>query len=133
MKLPEAYLAVAERSLKAAKVLLDESIQESATFYSYHAFESMGGALCESQGVRYHPRGHPQKINLFTTVARKLGIGKGVATVAIIVASMRNGCLYPNLSSGGSFETPETRTSKSAARDILKRVKGIYKIVKKML
>lgn len=130
MKLHEAYLAVAERSMLAATALLDSHIQESATFYSYHAFESLGGALCEAKGISYHPRKHPQKINLFKTVAHRCGIGVSVATVAIIVASIRNGCLYPSPTSSGSFETPDSKISHTAAKDILKRVKGIYKIVK---
>ena len=131
MNLHEAYLVVAERSLKAAETLLSDNIQESATFYSYHAFESMGGALCEKNGVKYHPKKHPQKINLFKTVANQCGIGVGVATVAIIVASLRNDCLYPNKTPIGDFDTPDNQISTSNASDMLRRVKGVFRIVKR--
>lgn len=133
MDLHNAYLSVAERSVQAADSLIGNNIQESATFYSYHAFESMGGALCEKNGERYHPKSHPAKINLFKTVAHRCGIGVSVATVAIIAASIRNGCLYPNETAIGDFDTPDSRISISDAKDLLRRVKGVLKTVKRFI
>ena len=133
MDLKDAYHKVARRSMESADTLLNRGIQESSAFYSYHAFESIGGALCESRGMRYHPLSHHNKINQFKLVAGRCGVGTGVAKVALIVASVRNGCLYPNQASGGAFETPDQHITVHAAGDMLRRVKGICRVVERVL
>ena len=121
MDLKDAYYQVAERSVLAAATLLDDKIQEGAAFHAYHAFESAGGALCEARETRY-PRSHHQKLNSFKAAAHHLGIGVSVATVAIIVGSIRNQCLYPETDPLGSYQTPNQHITLTAARDIVKRV-----------
>lgn len=111
-------------------------MQESVAFSSYHAFESLGGALCSSVGVTYH-RKHPTKINQFVAVANRGGlrakIGRDVAIVASLVSSIRNNCLYPNDIGGGVIELPRDFIDLNDAKDMLKRTKGLYKKVKRQL
>ena len=61
MSLKDVFLQVSERSSKAAQSSLDNNVHELAAFLTYHAFESVGGALCESYGITY-PRPHRKKI-----------------------------------------------------------------------
>ena len=59
MELKLAYIDIASRSLCAARSLARDGLYEISTFESYHAFESMGGALVSAFGRNY-PRGHTQ-------------------------------------------------------------------------
>lgn len=115
MDLKDAYLEVAERSLKSAESALSVDIHETGTFLSYHAFESIGGALCASAKEPY-PRGHRKKINAFVSVssrgALRKAIGYDVAMVAILVSSLRNQCLYPHMDAGGTVTAPSVTLTK---------------------
>ena len=133
MRLQNAYMEIASRSLETAEVLADTGYQEAVTFYAYHAFESLGGVLCSSYGEHY-PSGHTGKINAFVAVARRCRIGVSVARVAIRIDSMRNRCLYPTeIIPVQSYETPSQAISLTDARDILRRVKGIYRLIRRVM
>ena len=125
MKTPltTAYERIATRSLDAAQAALDGSVQEKSAFLSYHAFESIGGALCESRSRRY-PRKHPNKLNAFVTTARPRTYGLSVAVLAVALASVRNELLYPDVSSLPAVGLPEHFMSRSAAERLLRRVRG---------
>ena len=49
----QAYFRVAERSIEASSELVIKNHQESSAFFSYHAFESLGGAVCSHVNVVY--------------------------------------------------------------------------------
>ena len=129
----EAYLKVASRAVEASEKLVNENHQESSAFYSYHAYESLGGATCSSVGVNYS-FSHRRKINQFMVAARQIGIAHGVGRVGIIMASIdRNLCLYPKKETDGNYSLPETKLTKSDAKDLLRRVKGLEKVINKKL
>jgi HEPN domain-containing protein len=136
MNLKDGYLEVAERSLQSADANLLANMQESVAFYSYHTFESLGGALCSSVGVIY-PKGHASKINQFKSTANNGGlkdkIGRDVAVLATLVSSIRNKCLYPEELADGSVTLPKDYIDINDAKDMLRRIKGLHKKVKKQL
>jgi|HubBroStandDraft_2_1064218.scaffolds.fasta_scaffold285257_3 hypothetical protein len=53
MDLSDAYTEIAERSMQASEAALSEGLQESSGFLVYHAFESIGGALCYAKNRSY--------------------------------------------------------------------------------
>lgn len=125
----EAYFRVAERSIESSKELADTKYQESSAFFSYHAFESLGGAVCSHVGIKYS-MSHRAKINQFLSASKSIGIEHGVNRVAIIMASVdRNMCLYPKKEAGDFHSIPENRLSVTDARDLNKRVNGVSKVV----
>lgn len=136
MDLKDAYMEVAKRSLDSAEAALSANVQEAAGFHSYHAFESTGGALCASTGDAY-PRDHTKKVNHFVHIANRRAfhptIGQNVAFVASLVSSIRNRCLYPEEQPDGSVRTPDQVLSLSDAKDLKKRVGGVYRKVAKHL
>ena len=120
-----AYLNISSRAIEAAEKLCDENLQENSAFFSYHSFESAGGALCAHNGNRY-PRGHNRKINQFIRTATGYGLGHSVAVVATILNSIgRNSLLYPNELPTRDFQVPQNILSVTNARDLLRRVRGI--------
>lgn len=134
MDAKSAYLDIVDRELLAAKATLDEGIHEAATFHSYHAFESLGGAFCEALGRRY-PRSHKSKLNTFVSEANRSvfrqKISRQVAVVAMILASVRNECLYPIRSVDKGFRPPRSEFDAVAARRMKHRVAGLCSAVKK--
>ena len=136
MDLKDAYLEVAERSLESAKAALTVNVQEATGFYSYHAFESLGGALCASTGDNY-PNTHAGKMNQFVAVANRgpfrPTIGRDVSVVAMLVSSLRNKCLYPEAQTGGRVRLPNQVLSLSDAQALAKRVAGVKRRVAKHL
>jgi uncharacterized protein (UPF0332 family) len=127
MTLIHSYQRIARRSLSASDALLNNSIQEKATFMTYHAFESTGCALSLSDNL---PVGsgvkHSVKIDLFKKAARRLGNGKVVDTLAIELRSLRNDLLYPKIDSKKQTITlPENVINLTDAKTLKKRVQGI--------
>jgi len=127
MTLIHSYQHIAHRSLTASDALLNNSIQEKATFMTYHAFESTGCALSLScnlpvgSGVK-----HGVKIKHFKKAARRLGNGKVVDTLAIELRSLRNDLLYPKIDSKKQTITmPENVINLTDAKTLKKRVQGI--------
>jgi len=120
-----AYMRIAERSVIASKKLADDRKQESSAFFSYHAFESLGGALCAHLAMRYSLN-HGAKINQFIAAAKRTRCEHGVARVAIIIGSVeRNKCLYPSVEGPGAYSLPESRLTSTDAKDLCRRVSGL--------
>lgn len=115
----------------AAEALFIAGFHEAAGFYAYHAFESMGGALCTSVGENYS-MDHTHKINQFVGVAKRGvlrdRIGRGVSEVAALIMGIRNQLLYPR-QVDDEVTLPTQVLSQEEARGLLKRVKGICKKV----
>ncbi len=130
----KAYMRIAERYIKSAETLCDV-IQEGSAFCSYHAFESLGGALCRHLG-RSYPKGHSAKLNQFVICASSVDrrFQKSVSFLHIVLVSLdRNKLLYPVLLPDGSFDLPENRLKPSDARDLIKRVRGIMRKLQRFL
>jgi hypothetical protein len=133
VNLDEAYLDVVDRSLAAADILLAQGHHESAAFYAYHAFESLGAALCASRGVAYPKNSHVKKINVFRATASTVNhpIAYNVNMVAVLVASVRNECLYPKDYGGsGSYDCPRVHITGPQAGDLIRRVKGVLRTLR---
>lgn len=136
MNLEDAYLQIADRSLRTSEASLAASIPESAAFHAYHAFESVGGAFCSSFGEDY-PTSHQRKVNQFVAVANRSTmrhrIGHNVAYVAILVGSIRNNCLYPIEVTDSDYQTPSDLIDNVDAQDLLRRVGGIVRSVQRQI
>ena len=128
--LPAAFLRIAERSLLGADAAIARAIQEKGGFLAYHAFESTGGALCVSRGVKFHPASHHQKIQRFVAAARKERFGIAVAQLASEMASLRNALLYPKPLQDGSIRMPEGVITASQASRLVGRVRTLGARVK---
>jgi hypothetical protein len=127
---PEAYLWVAQRSLAAANALLPAAVQEAAGFYAYHAFESLGGALCTHHNVNPPKTPHSAKIARFQAVANPYPFGQQVATLAITVQSLRNDLLYPSAPDvGGMSESPDERYTAVDAQDLINDVAALIALI----
>jgi len=128
------YIDLALRALSAGDAAVNNSAHEYGEFLAYHAFESTGGALCRSRGVVY-PRSHEKKIDAFRVQASRHPIGRQVAAVAIRFASIlkRNECLYPIPLPGGSHTRPRDQLSATSVRIMLRRARGIVRIVSRLL
>jgi len=121
-----AYLRVAERSLQSANAILPVAIQEIAGFLAYHAFESLGGALCVHHGKKPPKVPHLAKIQMFQGFANGHPFGPDVARVAILVQSIRNDLLYPSrVTSGGLAEAPDEIYTLADATDLINEVTNV--------
>lgn len=131
----EAYLIVAKRYLESCEKHISNGVnlQEVIGFKSYHAFESIGGAFNAHFG-RPIPNPHPAKINAFVANSRhnRRVNGRAIATVAMILSSVRNNYLYP-VKNGPVFTPPHDQLSMTNAKDLVRRVKGIVKRVEKLI
>lgn len=136
MDLKDAYAEIARRSLDSADANISASIQESATFFAYHAFESLGGALCSSIGEMYSME-HAKKINQFIAASKRgklrLKIARDVAYVGMVISSIRNKCLYPEELASGGVRLPSDFITLSNAQDLVKRVRGVARKVDREL
>jgi HEPN domain-containing protein len=129
----KAYIHIAERTINSSKTLANEGIQEISAFCSYHAFESIGGAVCSHLGLNY-PRNHHGKLNQFIVASTKLDhrLTHNVSIIAITLNSLgRNDLLYPNSLPDGSFEIPEQQLTVSNAHDLVRRIRGIRRVIDK--
>ena len=127
----EAYVQIAERTINSSDSLAEQGLQEISAFCSYHAFESMGGAVCSRLRLSF-PRSHNGKMNQFVVASLRVGhrFRHSVSTIAIILNSLgRNNLLYPNPLPDGSFEIPEQRLSVANARDLVRRIRGLKRII----
>jgi hypothetical protein len=135
MKEDEAYLDIAERFIESCDKHIKHAIniQEVIGFKTYHAFESLGGAFNSHYGHSI-PKVHARKINAFVVNSRSNAYvnGHNVAAVAMLVASMRNKYLYPELVSG-IFKNPKEQLSITDANQMIARVKGILRQVQQLI
>lgn len=131
----EAYLDIANRYLESCEEHISNNIniQEVIGFKSYHAFESIGGAFNSHFGHPV-PKSHVGKLNTFIANARHNPHvnGRAIATVAILMHSVRNKYLYPE-SSGSSFIIPKQQISLTSAKDAVRRVKGIIRQIERLI
>ncbi len=110
-------MAMADRCLVVAQAILAmvPPIQEAVGFYTYHAFESLGGALLSANGLEPSWK-HPDKINEFVTFAGANGyaFAADVAAIAIQLQSIkciyshkegRDELLYPTRKPGGGLSS----------------------------
>ena len=128
----DIFVDLAWRALSAGDAAVNNSAHEYGGFLAYHAFESTGGALCRSRNVVY-PRNHNRKINAFLAQANRNRIGRQVAAAAIRIASIRNECLYPIPQPGGSHTHPKDSMSITIVKSLLRRTKGIVRMVSRIL
>lgn len=135
MREDEAYLEIAERFIDSCDGHVSNgiNIQEVIGFKTYHAFESLGGAF-NSHYMHAVPKSHAKKINTFVTNSRHNGQvnGHNVAVVAMLVASMRNKYLYPQLI-GGTYKNPKDQLSLTDAKTMISKVKGILRQVQRII
>lgn len=133
----KAYHRIACRYADAAEAGHLAALQESSGFSSYHAVESLGGALCSSVGADYDKLDHTAKLNQFVAVANRGGlsrkVGYQVATVVSIVASVRNQFLYPYPRPDGSYQLPEEVIDLVDAKNAFKRVRGLIRKVERVI
>ena len=131
----EAYLDVAKRFVESCEKHIDQgiNIQEVIGFKSYHAFESIGGAYNAHYG-NIVPMGHARKINAFVANSNHNHPVnyRAIATLAILLASMRNKYLYPE-ETVGNYINPKDQISMTSAKEITRRVRGIIKEVARII
>ena len=128
------YIRVARRALTSADSSLSAGVQEKAGFLAYHAFESSGSALGTHFGLDMGKRvGHTTKIKRFQHTAKKVGLGRKVAMMAVRIASMRNLFLYPEALPGGSVILPEKQITPAKAKQLVKDVRHLVDKVEKNL
>ena len=132
MNLTQAYERTAERYLGAASMTLQAGRHEVAIFTSYHAFESIGGALSASHGQHY-PRSHSRKLNQFTKLCAAHGFGPPLAHLAILLSSLRNLSLYPVDGTPAGSTSPDLHLSPGQAKSLYKRVQGLVQAVKRII
>lgn len=97
MELKDAYVQISNRALLTAETSPAAGISEAVGFYAYHAFESMGGALCTSVGEDYS-FSHTKKIHQFIAISNRRGLHNKIGVEIVLVAGLlpdRNQCLYP--------------------------------------
>jgi hypothetical protein len=128
------FIRVAERAAAAAQAALIAGTQEKAGFLAYHAFESSGSALGTHLGLDMGKAvTHPTKLKRFQEVARKVGLSRQVALLAVRLAPMRNRFLYPDTLPDGTIIAPEDQITPAKAKELIREVTHIVKLVKGQL
>src|SRR5690606_15672624 len=118
----EIYIEIAERFIQSCQGHLDNglNIQEVIGFKTYHAFESIGGAVNCHLGFNV-PRVHEKKLTSFVTNYRNNTFASvnpaTLATLAILLNSMRNKYLYPEKIPTG-HKSPKDQISLTQARQL---------------
>ncbi len=128
------FIRVAERATLAAEASLAAGTQEKAGFLAYHAFESSGSALGTHVGLNMgKTASHPVKLKRFQEAARKVGLSRQVALLAVRLAPMRNRFLYPDVLPDGTIVAPEDQITAAKAKALVKEVAHIVKLVKSQI
>ena len=131
----EAYLEVAKRFIESCEQHIANgiNIQEVLGFKSYHAFESIGGAFNSHYGHNI-PRSHAGKLNLFVSNARynTQVNGRSIATITMILNSMRNKYLYPEVN-GTGYICPKDQVSLTDVRNMIRKINGIIRQVERII
>lgn len=125
MNSKDGFVRVAIRYLSASQAALAANIREASAFCAYHAFESVGGAVCSVRNRKYSVRSHRKKMNQFQAASNAFPFSHAVARVVVLVASVRNEALYPELLPDGSVTLPESTFSQTEAATLLHRVRGV--------
>jgi hypothetical protein len=125
------YIRIAERATLAANAALSAGAQEKAGFLAYHAFESSGGALGTHLGYSMGKAvSHNLKLKRFQEAAKKVGLSKRVALLAVRLGGMRNLFLYPHVLPDGSIIAPEDQITAAKAKELVKEVVNLVNLVK---
>jgi len=127
--LKNAYLEIAERSIKSGEASLNAGIHEKAGFLLYHAFESSGGAYCSSKGETY-PYSHQKKINMFVSSSRGERYSIHASQLAVELKSLRNLLLYPDETPHGHISLPKNQITPDQTKRLLGRVSSLIKRIK---
>jgi len=131
----DAYLKIAERFLLSCDQHIANgiNIQEVIGFKTYHAFESIAGAYNSHYGHNV-PKGHIRKLNAFVAGTRSNPNinSTAIATLAMTLNSMRNKFLYPE-KTGTGYKRPEDQISMTDAKRIARRVRGIFRQIKRLI
>jgi len=131
----EAYLNISKRYLESCEQHISNAVnlQEVIGFKGYHAFESIAGAFNSHFGHTV-PKSHVKKLNSFVTNARhnRHVNCMAIATLAMTFNGVRNRYLYPE-KDGGNYKLPMDRLSMTNAKELVRRVKGIVKIIEKLI
>lgn len=133
MTLPEAFIRIAERSLKASASALSGGVHEKAAFLAYHSFESSAGAYCTSRHVKFHPIPHREKVRLFIRACNRERFARQAAALAAEMTSVRSDSLYPRATPDGSLLLPESVISIAQASRLAGRVSAMVSRVKRAL
>ena len=124
----DQYQRVAERSLTAARVLLDSQIYEMAAFCCYHAYESTASALAASKSQKHGPRvPHQVKLKTFWNCAETIGSDQmtdKIAELNMEIGSLRNRLLYPR-EVDGQIKIPEDEVSPQQVEQLLEDVQEV--------
>jgi len=124
----DEYQRVAERSLTAARVLLDIQIYEMATFCCYHAYESVASALATSKSKKHGPKvPHQVKLKTFWSCAETIGnneITDKIAQLNVEIGSLRNRLLYPR-EVDGQINIPEDEVFPQQVQQLLADVQVV--------
>lgn len=131
MPKPEQYGRIADRYVSAGQLTMDQ-VPEAGGFAAYHAFESIGCAWLRHKGQKV-PKAHAAKINKFVQAAKPHQFAHGAAYLAILTNALRNKMLYPISTGTGAYDLPEALMSTANCRDLLKRVSGLVRQVRRTL
>jgi len=128
------FIRIAERATDAAQAALSAGTQEKAGFLAYHAFESSGSALGTHVGLDMGKAAtHATKLKRFQEAAKKVGLSKQIALLAVRLAPMRNRFLYPDTLPDGMIIAPEDQITPAKAKELIKEVTHVVKLVKAQL
>ena len=125
-RLKQAYLDITDRSIRAGRAAENDGVHEKACFMSYHAFESLGGALSASRHQAY-PRPHPAKLNQFVRLASGRPYQRAVAYLASALWSLRAESLYPRELADGRVLHPRDMISATDAKRLVSRIAGLHR------
>lgn len=127
-----AYQEVAERTLLAAKQLLEQGIYEMAGFCCYHAYESSASALAVNQ-TKPHGKAanHRRKLYIFLECVKSIGdtqIQAKVRQLNLSIGSIRDNFLYPT-EDAGQIMLPKDYLSRDQIERLIEQVEIIVRWV----
>lgn len=125
----EIYIEISQRFIQSCldQIANNINFQETIGFKTYHAFESIAGAYNSHLGQRVSLV-HEKKINSFVHNYKHNAFANvspvRIATLAIILNSMRNKYLYPESTPAG-LKSPKEQLTMAQARQLTNSVNGI--------
>lgn len=131
----EIYIEIAERFILSCQDHLGRGVNilEVVGFKNYHAFESIGGAVNCHLGSTV-PRAHARKLTSFVTNYQRNSFASvnpaTIATLAIVLNSMRNKYLYPEKTPAG-HKSPKEQITLTQARQLTSQINGLIQRLKR--
>lgn len=129
-----AYQETAQRTLAAAKHLLEQGIYEMAGFCCYHAYESSASALaayCSKAHGRDVPN-HRRKLDIFKDCVKSIGdrlILDKVVPLNLRIKPVRDNFLYPTEDDDGQIMLPRDYLSREQIERLVSDVEEIVEWV----